>query len=452
MPATQEPILARMEARRNSDLRKKKANDAKDYRKKDFNRKYHKLSREQVETQKLAQEFLQKAGVSVEDDPYGERQYIKEKYGFDPEKDMAIDSNTHYRPKTKFVGLTGLINDIARSLNNGFQDKDNVEIIPQATISNYNPNLIDFDKTWKLNNPIYNAITSTYAPIAMAAAAPSVATQFIKTPFNTAMTLLGTAGGASLGGSAVDKIISNNTNNKYDTFNSWMANSKLAKSNHWLTKPFKIFTSPFFSDLINPGSLAGGYMGGLGTDLLTTALTGKSQELTAPIRRATIGKAYYNNITPLGYDKRPDFDIGGTHGRKAEITRMALQTAFPMTLSRKINNPNYKPHWMTKKGYGLEVLRNDAHRLSVGLKPHYETSSAGKQIPLYHKNTDGSYSVNPEYIDIVKSKYAPTEHDFLMNNPQGNGRIALRYHPEWSRPQEGVVVGNDIVTGNQGRA
>lgn len=452
IPAIQEPILARMEAQRNSDLRKKKANDAKDYRKKDFNRKYNKQSKEQVEAQKLAQEFLQRARVSVKDDPYGERQYIKEKYGFDSGKDIAIDPNTHYRPKFEFIGLTGLANDVTRSLNNSFQYRDNVEIIPQATISSYNPNLVDFDKTWKLNNPIYNAITSSFAPIAMAAAAPSVATQFIKTPFNTAMTLLGTAGGASLGGSAVDKIISYNTNNKYDTFNSWMAESKLAKSNHWLTKPFKIFTSPFFSDLINPGSLAGGYMGGLGTDLLTTALTGKSQELTAPIRRKTIGKAYYNNITPMGYDKKPDFDTGESHGRKAEIARMALQTVFPMTLSRKINSPNYKPHWMKKKGYGFEVLRNDAHRLSVGLKPHYETSSTGKQIPLYYKNIYGSYSVNPEYIDIVKSKYAPTKYNFAINNPQGNGRITSKYHPEWSRPQEGMVVGSDVVTGNQGRA
>ena len=191
--------------------------------------------------------------------------------------------------------------------------------------------------------------------------------------------------------------------------------------------------------LVNPRVLAG-------IDVARTTLTGKSRDWMKPLVRDYIGEAYYNNIRPSGYANNDPFATS----RIEQIGNMIKDILKPKLFRENVSDTNYMPKWIVDKNNPtvFEIFRNDAHRLSMGLKPHQELLPDGQLHSLYVKKPNGNYDVDWDYIRHVKQNYSDTDGRAKTFIPTDFPR-SVRY-VEGSSPSDGRVISNDRITTNGG--
>lgn len=329
-------------------------------------------------------------------------------------------STRHKQYDTTLMGLANAAYDKWRGL-----DTYTVDPFTQSSVRTYNPDEIDWSKTRKSQSKVVNALSDTYGPIVAAATAPSIIGAFLSAPIATATTI---AGGAA-GGYAADKVSEAFTGKDISTYVT-------------MHTPL----TPAMGEMLNPGYYYGAPRGAAIGDFLLTSLTGISNKALKPITKKFLGEAYYANIRPSGYANNDSF----AGSRRLQIGDMALDFLTPRFLRRNILNSNYRPNWFVDKENPtiFEVFRNDAHRLSMGLKPHQELLPDGKQHSLYIKKSNGNYDVDWDYIRHVKQKYSDADGraqsliptDFPIHVSYING----------TSPANGSVVANDRITLNGG--
>ena len=339
------------------------------------------------------------------------------------EEQQSIWDNLTTKPKEYDPTLTGIIG--------GYRDKllgnttERVDPLYQGEVKAYNPDEVDWEKTRKSQNKVVNALTGTYGPLVALASTPYLGLALKTAPIATIASL---SGGAAIG-DAVNKASEALTGRDIGTHVA-------------MRTPF----TPGMGEMLNPGYYYGAPRGAAIGDFLQTSLTGISNKALKPITKKFLGEAYYANIRPVGYANNDPF----ARPRRLQIKNMAKDFLTPRFLRRNILNSNYRPDWFVDKENPtiFEVFRNDAHRLSMGLKPHQELLPDGKQHSLYTKKSNGNYDVDWDYIRHVKQKYSDADGraqsfiptDFPTRVTYING----------TSPANGSVVANDKITLNGG--
>lgn len=183
-----------------------------------------------------------------------------------------------------------------------------------------------------------------------------------------------------------------------------------------------------------------------GIDVARTALTGKSRDWMKPLVKNYIGESYYNNIRPSGYANNDTF----ASDRGIQVRNMVKDILKPKLLQSKVSDPDYMPNWFVDSDNPtvFEVFRNDAHRLSMGLKPHKELLPDGKYHTLYVEKPNGNYDVDWDYIRHIKQHYADTDGRAQAFIPTDFPKS--RRYIEGTSPSNGSVVSNDRITLNGG--
>lgn len=329
-------------------------------------------------------------------------------------------STRHKQYDTTLMGLANAAYDKWRGL-----DTYTVDPLAKSSVRTYNPDEIDWNKTRKSQNKVVNALSDTYGPIVAAATAPSIIGAALSAPIATATTI---AGGTA-GGYAADKLSEALTGRDIST-------------NVFMYTPL----TPTMGEMLNPGYYYGAPRGAAIGDFLQTSLTGISNKVLKPITKKFLGEAYYANIRPSGYANNDSFATS----RELQIGDMAIDFLTPRFLRRNILDSNYRPNWFINKENPtiFEVFRNDAHRLSMGLKPHQELLPDGKMHTLYVEKSNGKYDVDWDYIRHVKQKYSDIDGRAQSFIPTDFPRYVT--YINGTSPTNGSVVANDRITLNGG--
>ena len=320
---------------------------------------------------------------------------------------------------TKNKEYDATINGLQEGLSDMLSGNTTYNVDPTAPdqIQTYNPDNVNYSLTRKSQNKFIKALDGTYIPIAKAALLPPA----LKAP------------GAAIGAA----------------FSGWVGNELVDAASKALTgRDFATNVSmhtpltPELGEWLNPGGAYLAPRGMAAGDALQTALTGKSREFMKPLVRKYLGEPYYNNIEPSGY-------INNDNDRNAQIFGMFKDFMTPLFFRKNVSNPDYRPNWMKDRNNPtiFETFRNDAHRLSMGLKPHQEILADGKPHSLYIEKGNGKYDVDWDYIRHVKQNYSDADGRMAAMLPT-DFPAALPY--DIGTPLNGSVVANDRITMNGG--
>ena len=301
---------------------------------------------------------------------------------------------------------------------------EKIDPFNQGEVKTYDEKNIDLGKTRRSQSDIVKSLEGTYGPIL-------AAIMFPKLFANGLLSGLTTLGGGYMGGKAVDKLSESLTGNDFGT--------NVAKYTP---------LSPGLAEWLNPGTYVGGYGGprvASVADALVTGVTGKSRDFTKPMVRKYLGEPYYNNIRPMGYKNK---DSNSTLSKGKQIKNFILDIAKPLFLREDVSKGEFVPKWVKDKNNmsSLEVFRNDAFRLSMGLSPHKELLPDGKFHSLYIDKGDGTYDVDWKYVNYVKDKYTKAREMAL--DPDHEFPRKIKYIQ--GDASKGTVVANDKITGNGG--
>lgn len=368
-----------------------------------------KLTAQQAAYNKSRQAYMRAAGYDVpQDGSWGPWQ-------------ESVWNKLTTRQKQYDTTLSGLAEGVWDKVTGN--DTYRINPIAPATVKKYNPDEVDWGKTRRSQSKVINAISGTYLPAASVASLPAVARTAFSAPLATAGTLLG----GYVGGKAVNKTSEALTGRDFGT-------------NVAMNTPL----TPGMGDMLNPGYYYGAPRGTAAGDFLQTMLTNKSNATLKPLTREYLGKPYYNNIRPSAYANGE----ADASSRNSQIFNMGLEFLTPRFLRPNVSDPNHMPNWIIDKTNpsGFEIFRNDAHRLSMGLKPHQELLSDGKMHSLYVKKPSGKYDVDWDYIRHVKKQYP--DKDISKNIPTDFPN-SVKYYGD---PSTGQVVANDLITLNGGFA
>lgn len=264
------------------------------------------------------------------------------------------------KPKEYDTTLMGLAGAIADTWTNGNIEHSNP--LNQGSISTYNPDNVDWNKTRKSQSKFINALSDTYGPIVAAAFAPAITNAFVSAPIASIATGLG----GMAGGYAVNKASEAMTGRDFGT-------------NVSMYTPL----TPGMGEALNPGYVAGGY--------------GAERRML---------DALYNQVTPVSYGT-PANSAFASKGKVAEIG-LAMKDFFTPKIIRtsvdeipawrkRIDLANTTP--ITK---AETVFRDDAWRLAMKQKAR-TLDINGNPHSLYVKNPDGTYSYDLDYVDKVRA-------------------------------------------------
>ena len=305
---------------------------------------------------------------------------------------------------------------------------EKIDPFNQGEVKTYDEKNIDLGKTRRSQSNIVKSLEGTYGPIL-------AAIMFPKLFANGVISGLTTMGGGYIGGKAVDKLSESLTGNDFETL--------IAKNTP---------LSPGLAEWLNPGNVVGGYTGprtAVAGDIALTAVTGKSRNFMKPLVKTYVGNSYYDRVRPFGYGNTSS----DPHAIPVSKEGLDIVKDFvtPLFMRKDVTKPDYMPSWIYDKNNPsiAEVFRNDAHRLSMNLPARQELLPDGKYHSLYIKKDDGTYDVDLDYINYVKTHY--TNHDGLISEQMlTKDGFPDKVNYISGDPNTGSVVANDLITLNGG--
>lgn len=324
-------------------------------------------------------------------------------------------------------------------------DTYKIDPFNQGVAKQYDENDIDKSKTARKNNKLLQAVMGSYIPAGLIAISLS--------PIGRGVTGVANIFKSAQKAKSLLPLVRPTIQTAATIKASELGDEAVSKTWNDFTQQYLQFT-PFMSEFLNPGYHVGGAMADLGT----ATLLRKSNPLTAGIRRNTLGKSYVDKARAVSYTNNGD----GSGISKLRQGINVFTNALNPVVHYNVNKSDHTPAWfLDKKSPSImEVFRNDAQRLSMGLEPrkiYLDDGTGLKPHSLYKKIGENIYDVDPEYVDYVKQNYYnPTigVDNFLTAFPSLKDHSTHRIvhdHVQFGFQKRGnEIVANDPITMNGG--